>query len=210
MTTSPEPASRAPTSRQPAPRGPGRRPGGGDTRREILAAAQNEFAAKGYDGTTIRAVGSAAGVDPALVHHYFGSKDDLFLAALQIPYDPRLIVPRVVAAGTDGLGERLVEAFLSIWEDPQTRMPLLAVVRSGLATESAGNLLAEGMLRMIFTPVAQALDTPDAPLRVQLVASQMLGLVVARYVLGLEPLASLPPAEVVRLLGPTLQRYLTG
>ena len=206
MTSSPRP-----TARQPAARGPGRRPAGGaDTRRDILAAAQSEFASKGYDGTTIRAVGSAAGVDPALVHHYFGSKDDLFLAALQIPYDPRLIVPRVVAAGTDGLGERLVEAYLSIWEDPQTRMPLLAVVRSGLATESAGNLLAEGMLRMIFTPVAQALDTPDAPLRVQLVASQMLGLVVARYVLALEPLASLSPAEVVRLLGPTLQRYLTG
>jgi AcrR family transcriptional regulator len=199
-------ASRAKTS----PRGPGRRPGGGDTRHEILAAAQTEFAAKGYDGTTIRAVGAAAGVDPALVHHFFGSKDDLFLAALQIPFDPRVVIPGVVAAGADGLGVRLIETFLSIWEDPKARMPLLAVVRSGLASESAGTLLADGMLRMIFTPVAQALGTPDAQLRAQLVASQLLGLVIARYVLALEPLASLPPEEVVRLLGPTLQRCLTG
>jgi AcrR family transcriptional regulator len=197
-------------SRARASRGPGRRPGGGDTRSDILAAAQTEFAAKGYDGTTIRAVGAAAGVDPALVHHFFGSKDDLFLAALEIPFDPRVVIPGVVAAGADGLGVRLIETFLSIWEDPKARMPLLAVVRSGLASESSGNLLADGMLRMIFPPVAQALGTPDAQLRVQLVASQLLGLVVARYVLALEPLASLPPEEVVRLLGPTLQRYLTG
>jgi len=197
-------------SRAKASRGPGRRPGGADTRTDILAAAQTEFAAKGYDGTTIRAVGAAAGVDPALVHHFFGSKDDLFLAALQIPFDPRLVIPGVVAAGVDGLGGRLIETFLSIWEDPEARKPLLALVRSGLATETAGNLLADGMLRLIFTPVAQALATPDAQLRVQLVASQLLGLVVARYVLALEPLASLPPDEVVRQLAPTLQRYLTG
>jgi AcrR family transcriptional regulator len=198
------------TSPKPLSRRPGRRPGGGDTRSQILEAAQSEFAAKGYDGTTIRAVGAAAGVDPALVHHYFGSKDDLFLAALQIPFDPRVVLPALLAPGVDGLGERMVETFLSIWEDPQARMPLLAVVRSGLASETAGNLLADGMLRMIFTPVAQALGTPDAAVRVQLVASQMLGLVVARYVLALQPLASLPPAEVVRLVAPSVQRYLTG
>jgi AcrR family transcriptional regulator len=191
-------------------RGPGRRPAGGDTRADILAAAQAEFAAKGYDGTTIRAVGAAAGVDAALVHHFFGSKDDLFLAALQIPFDPRVVLPRVLAAGVDDLGVRLVQTFLSIWEDPQARMPLLALVRSGLATESAGNLLADGMLRMIFAPVTQALGTPDAAVRVQLVASQMLGLVIARYVLALEPLASLEPDDLVALIGPTLQRYLTG
>ena len=97
----------------------GRRPGGPDTRGQILAAARKSFADKGFGGTTIRAVAAEAGVDPALVHHYFGSKDDLFLAALEIPVDPRALVPAVFEAGVDGGGERLLRLFLSVWDDPR-------------------------------------------------------------------------------------------
>src|SRR4051812_30128042 len=96
-------------------RGRGRRRGGPDTRGEILAAARQSFAGKGFTGTTIRAVAADAGVDPALVHHYFGAKEDLFLAALEIPVDPRRLVPPVFDEGVAGAGERLVRVFLSVW-----------------------------------------------------------------------------------------------
>ena len=104
----------------PTKRGPGRRPGGPDTRGEILTAARDEFAARGFDGTTMRAVASSAGVDAALVHHYFGGKDDLFLAALEIPVDPRVVIPEMLRPGIDGIGERLApDVALSVWDDPE-------------------------------------------------------------------------------------------
>ena len=90
-----------------------------------------------------------AGVDPALVHHYFGTKDDLFLAALEIGIDPREIVPRVLAEGLDGAGERLVRVFLSVWDDPAKRLPLTALVRNGLSSESGQSLLRDGMVRLV-------------------------------------------------------------
>ncbi|MDP9442898.1 MAG: TetR family transcriptional regulator [Actinomycetota bacterium] len=190
--------------------GRGRRPGGADTRGQILAVARDSFARKGFDRTTIRAVAADASVDPALVHHYFGSKDDLFLAALEIPIDPRDAIPAALAPGPDGAGERLLRTFLSVWDDPQARLPLLALARSALTTEAAADLLRSGMFRMIFQPVAALLGSDDAWLRAQLVASQLSGLVMTRYVLRLEPLASLPADEVVAWVAPNLQRYLSA
>ena len=145
------------------PRGRGRRPGGPDTRGEILAAARRSFAEKGFGGTTIRAVAGEAGVDPALVHHYFGAKDDLFLAALQIPVDPRALVPTIFAPGVEGAGERLLRVFLSVWDDPHTRLPLIALVRASLVQETPESLLQQGILRMLLTPqrVSKA-DEPEA------------------------------------------------
>jgi AcrR family transcriptional regulator len=192
------------------PRGRGRRPGGPDTRRQILEAARRSFADRGFAGTTIRAVAGEAGVDPALVHHYFGAKDDLFLAALDVPVDPRVLVPPVFAAGTDGAGERLLRLFLSVWDDPQARLPLLALVRAGLVQEAPESLLEQGMLRMLLTPLRAALDPADADRRVELVVSQVVGLVVTRYLLRLEPLASMPADDLVAAVAPTLQRYLDG
>jgi AcrR family transcriptional regulator len=191
-------------------RGRGRRPGGPDTRGQILDAARKSFADKGFGATTIRAVASEASVDPALVHHYFGSKDDLFLAALQIPVDPRKLVPTVFEPGVDGAGERLLRLFLSVWDDPHTRLPLLALVRASLAEEGPETLLQQGILRMVLTPLRAALPPQEADRRVQLVLSQMVGLVVARYLLAVEPLASMPADEVVAWVAPTLQRYLDG
>ena len=188
----------------------GRRPGGPDTRGAILAAARESFAHKGFAGTTIRAVAASAGVDAALVHHYFGSKDDLFIAALEIPADPRQVVPMVFAEGVEGAGERLMRMFLSVWEDPEARLPLIALVRASLGEAGPVNLLREGVLRMIFTPLREILPGDDAEERVQLVLSQLVGLVVARYVLAVEPLASMPPEDVVAWVAPTVQRYLDG
>ena len=188
----------------------GRRPGGPDTRGAILAAARESFAHKGFAGTTIRAVAASAGVDAALVHHSFGSKDDLFIAALEIPVDPRQVVPMVFAEGVEGAGERLTRMFLSVWEDPEARLPLIALVRASLGEAGPVNLLREGVLRMIFTPLREILPGDDAEERVQLVLSQLVGLVVARYVLAVEPLASMPPEDVVAWVAPTVQRYLDG
>jgi AcrR family transcriptional regulator len=191
-------------------RGRGRRPGGPDTRGQILGAARKSFADKGFGATTIRAVAADAGVDPALVHHYFGSKDDLFLAALEIPVDPRALVPEVFAAGVPGSGERLLRLFLSVWEDPHARLPLLALLRAGLGQEGPESLLQQGILRMVLAPLRRALPPEEADRRVQLVMSQMSGLVLTRYLLALEPLASMPVEEVVAWVAPTLQRYLDG
>ena len=188
----------------------GRRPGGPDTKGEILAAARESFAHKGFTGTTIRAVAAEAGVDPALVHHYFGSKDDLFLAALEIPIDPRAVVPAVFDDGVAGAGVRLVRLFLSVWDDPTARLPLIALVRSSLVSEAPESLLQQGMLRMVLAPLRERLPVDEADRRVQLVISQMSGLVLTRYLLALEPLASMPAEEVVAWVGPTVQRYLDG
>ena len=192
------------------PRGRGRRPGGPDTRGQILTAARRSFADKGFAGTTIRGVAGDAGVDPALVHHYFGAKDDLFLAALEIPVDPRTLVPSVFDEGVEAAGERLVRLFLSVWDDPHTRLPLVALVRSSLVQEGPESLLQQGMLRMVLAPLRAVLPPDEADRRVQLVISQLAGLVVTRYLLELEPLASMPAEDLVTAVAPTLLRYLDG
>jgi AcrR family transcriptional regulator len=187
----------------------GRRPGAPDTRAAILDAARGQFAAQGFGGTTIRGIASAAGVDAALVHHYFGTKDDLFLAALDIPVDPRVIVAPVVAGGPDGAAERFLVAFLSVWDDPALRPSLLAVARA-VMDPGSHRLLSDGFLPVVIEPVGVALGLDRPELRMPLVASQVIGLILLRYVLEVEPLASMPGEQVVATYAPTLQRYLTG
>ena len=187
----------------------GRRPGAPDTRAEVLTAARASFAEKGFRGTTIRAVAASAGVDPALVHHYFGTKDDLFVAALQIPVDPREVLAPVVAAGPDGAGERLMRALLGVWDDPAVQPGLLALVRS-LISDDSGGLVRDAFIPVVVGPVLAALvaDRPDV--RIPLVASQVVGLIVARYVVALPPMAEMPAEDVVARVGPVVQHYLTG
>jgi len=188
----------------------GRRPGGPDTRGDILRAARTSFAGKGFDRTTIRGVAGEAGVDPALVHHYFGSKDDLFLAALEIPIDPRLLIPQVFGPGLDGVGERLVRTFLGVWDQPSNRLGLVALVRTAFVADEAAELLRDGMARMVLGAVVPLLKGERTEVRAQLVTSQLMGLIVGRYVMRIQPLASLPAEELVAWVAPTLQRYLTG
>ena len=187
----------------------GRRPGAPDTRAAILAAAREQFAAAGYAGTTIRAVAAAAGVDAALVHHYFGTKDDLFLAALEVRVDPRVAMVPVLEGGVDGAGERLLRVFLSVWDDEESRLPLLGLLR-GIVEPTGQQLVRDGFLRMVLGPVGQGLGLDDADRRMTLVASQLVGIVVLRYLLRVEPLASMPADLVVATYAPTLQRYLAG
>jgi AcrR family transcriptional regulator len=187
----------------------GRRPGAPDTKAEVLTAARTSFAEKGFRGTTIRAVAASAGVDPALVHHYFGTKDDLFLAALQMPVDPRELMAPVVAEGPDGAGERLLRVFLSVWDDPDTQVQLLAVVRSVLSADGT-TLLKDGFIPVVVGPVLAQLVKDRPEVRIPLVASQVVGLIVTRYVVALPPMADMPAEDVVARMGPVLQHYLTG
>ena len=187
----------------------GRRPGAPDTRAAILAAARERFASVGYGPTSVRTIAAEAGVDPALVHHYFGSKRDLFVAALALPVDPREVLAPVVAAGADGAGERLLATLLGVWDDEERRLPMLAFARSVLDV-SGQHLLQDGFLTVVIGPVLVDLGLDDVDRRLPFVASQLGGLILVRYVLELEPLASMPAADVVSVVGPTIQRYLTG
>ncbi|MDP9434742.1 MAG: TetR family transcriptional regulator [Actinomycetota bacterium] len=187
----------------------GRRPGESGTREAILREARVSFAREGYRRTTVRGVAGAAGVDPALVHHFFGSKDGLFVAAMELPVDPRAVLPALLAEGLDGLGERLALAFLGVWDASPQQAPLLNLLRSAVEHEAAAHMLRDFLTSVVLATLREALPGPDAPLRASLVAAHMLGVAVARYVLHLEPLASADAATVARQVGPALQRYLT-
>jgi AcrR family transcriptional regulator len=193
-----------------APRRRGRRPIGEDRRGDILAAAREEFASKGFDGTTLRGIARVAGVDARLVHHYFDGKDAVFTAAFEIPVRPQDVIEPVLAAGADGIGERLIRLFLSVWDNPPGRQRIVALLSASLTSEAGARMLREFVTREVFGRIVARLGTDDAELRASLAASQMMGLVVARYVVAVEPLASLPPEDVVAFVGPTLQKYLNG
>jgi AcrR family transcriptional regulator len=176
----------------------------------LLLAAREEFAAKGYDGATVRGIAGRAGVDPALVHHYFGTKEALFTNAMQFPVEPAKLIPEILADGVDQAGERLVRTLLRIWGNPATREPALALVRSAVTHEAAASMLRQFVSRALVRRVAAELDLPEAQLRVSLIASHIVGLALLRYVIRVEPLAGASDDDVVALVAPVLQRYLTG
>ncbi|MEU0398086.1 TetR family transcriptional regulator [Streptomyces sp. NPDC006208] len=175
----------------------------------ILDAARTEFAERGYDKTTMRGIAKAAGVDAALVHHYFGTKDDVFAAAIEVSFEPTLVVPQILGQGKEGIGERLARFFIGVWENPETRAPLLAIIRSALTHEAAAKVLRGFVLRRLLERVAAELDVPDPRFRAELAASHMVGIAILRYLIEVEPLASADPEEIVAMVAPTLQRYLT-
>jgi AcrR family transcriptional regulator len=186
----------------------GRRPGAGGTRETILAAARSHFSAAGYEGGTVRGIAAEAGVDPSLVLHYFGSKEGVFRAAMDFPVDPAEFIPRLLAPGLDGLGERLARFFLETWDSP-AGSPLLGLIRSVVGSERASAMLREFISREVLGRIAEALDLDEPQLRASLAGSQLIGLAMLRYVVRLEPLASAPPQQVATWVAPAIQRYLT-
>jgi len=187
----------------------GRRPAGSSSREAILSAARQALGRYGYDGTTVRGIAADAGVDPALVHHFFGTKQGLFVAAMDFPVDPSTVLPALLAPGVEGLGERLVRFFLSVWEAGD-RSPFLALIRGAVSHEESAALLREFVTREVLGRVAAAVNESQPQLRATLVGSQLVGLAMARYVIKLEPLASADPETVVAAVAPTVQRYLAG
>lgn len=192
----------------------GRRPGRQDTRGGIVAAAREVFAERGYDGASIRQIAASAGVDPALVHHYFGTKEQLFLAVVQPPVNPADLVPRIVAGDPAKLGERLVTTFISMFESPVTAPAFEALLRGAFANRLSGKLIREffavQIIRRVVRELDAVIDAAELPLRANLAASQLLGLAATRYILKFEPIATVPRETVIAAVAPTLQRYLTG
>ncbi len=188
----------------------GRRPGQSGSRERILDAARHLFAERGYDGASIRQIAADAGTDPALVHHYYGSKERLFVAAVRIPIEPQRIPTLLVDGPPSEAGARVATLFFELWEDPVQRRALMGVLRSAVSDPGAAALIREIIIEQMLGPIVSRLDLADPELRITLLASQIVGLAVARYIIAVEPLASAPPGRLIPALAPTFQRYLDG
>jgi AcrR family transcriptional regulator len=189
-------------------RRPGRPPGESDTRTAILTAARSLFAELGYDRASIRAIARRAGVDAALVHHYYGTKDELLAAAVRLPFEPATLVLAALA-DPDRAGEVLARQFFALWESATIRDHMLALARAALTHPVATEALRSMITRQSLEPIVAGLELPNAPLRAELVGTHLFGLAMGRYGLGLEPLASTDIDTIAAAVGPTLQRYLT-
>ncbi|MGS0561455.1 TetR/AcrR family transcriptional regulator [Microbacterium aurugineum] len=193
---------------QKSPRRRGRPRGASNSRARILAAAVDDFAEKGYDGATVRSIAARAGVDSALVHHYFGTKADLFAEAVGIPLRPDIDVPRILDGSRDEAGVRLVRYVLEAFEAPEVRRRGVMLIRAAVGSRLTTPLLAGFLSRELLSRVSRSLGTDDADLRAALVASQIAGMLIARYVLRLPALAGASVDDLVGRVGPTVQRYL--
>jgi AcrR family transcriptional regulator len=189
---------------------PGRPPGASDTRDRILVSARELFARNGIGNTSIRSIAALAGVDAALVHHYFGTKQQLFTAAIQIPIDPMQVIGPLRDVPVGELGFVLPSLLLPLW-DSELGSGIIATMRSLLAGSDVG-LIRSFLQEVITAEIGPRVDDPpgSGAIRIQFVASQLVGVVMARYILELEPFKSLPVAQIAETIGPTLQRYLTG
>lgn len=188
----------------------GRRPGTSGSKETILVAARAAFAAGGYEGTSVRAVARAADVDPALVHHFYGTKHELFLAALQLPGDFTEALPALLNGDVERLGERLVQFFLGLVDTEETRGPLLTLIQAAMTNQQAAELLRVFVTEQIISRIVAVLDVPAPQLRATLVGSQLVGLAVLRHVVRVPPLATAEATAVIAAVAPTVQRYLTG
>jgi AcrR family transcriptional regulator len=188
----------------------GRRPGPSGTREAIAAAARRRFADLGYDRTSLRAVADDAGVDPALVSHFFGSKQQLFLEVIELPFEPQAILPTILDGDPDSAGERLARFVLAALDQPDAGRRFTGMIRAATSEPSAARLLRELVVSRLLGPIADGLGAEDAPLRAALVGSQIVGLVMARRIVGIEALAAADVDAVAAAVAPTLQRYLTG
>ena len=186
----------------------GRRPGKPDPRTELLEAARTEFAATGYSGASIRGIARSAEVDPSLVLHYFDSKEELFTESLALPINPASMVRPVLADLYPGVGEELIRMMLTAWDSELALEPMKAVIRSIIADSDVDSTIVEFARSTILAAFADALDGPDAELRGLLAASHVVGIIVARYLVEVEPLASASIDDIATRVGPVIERYL--
>lgn len=188
---------------------PGRRPGAPDTRTEILEAARSVFAANGYDRATIRAIAAEAGVDPAMIHHFFGTKEQLFVATVDLPPTFLDSVRERFAGDRDGLGERLATFFFTVWENETTRDSLLGILRAAMGGEDrAAETFREFLTTALIDQIAPHIQGENPRLRALLMASQLVGISMTRYVVGLEPIATADVDEIIALVAPRVQSYI--
>ena len=204
-----------------APRRAGRRAGETRTREAILDAALRSFAARGYDGTTIRGIAADAGVNPALVHHFYGTKEGLFAATMKLPVLPSDLLSLAFSAARDRfgddfeahLGEVMVGTMLRAWDVPEVRTAFLGLLRTAATTDQGLAMLREFITSTILASLIRAAgpgESAEGRYRAALVGSQVVGLGFTRYLLRLEPIASASTEDLVAAIGPAVQRYLTG
>ncbi|MFD0200763.1 MULTISPECIES: TetR/AcrR family transcriptional regulator [Saccharothrix] len=199
-----------PGSDQTEPKRRGRRAGGEDTKAALLTAAREVFVERGYEGATVRSIAARAGVDAAMVNHWFGGKEGLFAkAVLQVPVDPNELVERLLDGPDEEIGERIVRNFIGIW-DPIGGGQFAAMVRSVTAQSQVADVLRGFFVQTLIKRVVMHLGVSDPELRATLVASQIFGMGMVRYVVRFEPFASADVETMVKAIAPNLQRYLTG
>lgn len=187
---------------------PGRRPGPTETRESILTAARTLFGERGYDGATIRAIAGEAGVDPALVHHFYGSKEQVFVAAMRVPFNPADAISIIVDGPREQIAERMMRFFIGVWREPDSRAAFLGLMRSAMTNEEVAAMVRQFLRKAVLGRVTEALGVP--PLRAEAAMSHLIGLVLMRFVLRLEPLATAEEEELIRLVAPSVQRYFDG
>jgi AcrR family transcriptional regulator len=195
---------------RPAGGGRGRRPAGSDSREEIITAARRQFGELGYRRASMRGIAAEAGVDPRLILHFFGSKQELFVAVVDVPFDPQTTFERVLAAGAVGLGRRLAEVVLGVLESPEGRRTLTGLIRAAASEEAAASMVRDLVARRMLLPLASRVGGDRPEFRAALVASQVVGLTMARYVVGVPPLVEATHDELVAALAPVFDHYLTG
>ncbi|OBF02139.1 TetR family transcriptional regulator [Mycobacterium sp. 852002-10029_SCH5224772] len=187
----------------------GRRPGNPDTRNDIVATARRLFANSGYDKTSVRDIAAGAGVDPALIRHYFGSKAELFRSTMGWPFDPAEISARIAGGDREELGARLTRVFFEAWEQPDSRASLLAILRGAATHDESAALVRQFIAGQLYPELAKLLTGADTELRVDLAMGQLLGIAYLRHVLQVEPIASASVAELIARVTPIVAAHLT-
>ncbi|MGZ4613604.1 MAG: TetR/AcrR family transcriptional regulator [Kineosporiaceae bacterium] len=197
--------------------GRGRRPTGADTREAIMAAARRQFAEVGYRRASMRAIAAEAGVDPRLILHFFGSKQELFVAVVEFPFEPAEVFDRLLATppdargpGVPSMGRRFAEFVLSILEDPRARGTMTGLLRAAASEEEAAAMVRDLIATRMLLPFAKRVGRDRPEFRAALVASSIVGIVMARHVVAVPPMAEASAAEIVDAIAPVLDHYLTG
>jgi AcrR family transcriptional regulator len=190
--------------------GRGRRPAGSGTREAIAAAARRQFGDVGYQRASLRSIAGEAGVDPRLVLHFFGSKQQLFASVVELPFDPATAFDAILGPGEQGLGRRVAEFVLAVLDSPEGRRTITGLIRAAASEEEAAATIREMVARRLLLPLAARVGRERPELRASLVASQIVGLAMARHVVGLTALATASHAELVAALAPVFDHYLTG
>jgi len=186
----------------------GRRPGAPDTRDAILAVARRRFAIRGYDATSLRDIATAAKVDPALVIHYFGTKEGLFVAATGLPDGLSVLFENLAPLPLHDFAAALVRAYLQLIDSEGSRNAILALVRSAVSNDKAAAMLREFLTAQLLPVIGRFTPHPDAQLRASLVTAQLIGIATQRHVIRLEPLVKATPDEIVALAAPAIEQYL--
>ena len=188
----------------------GRRPGTTSTRAAIVAEARRQFGDVGYRRTSLRSIAQAVDIDPRMISHFFGSKQQLFSATVELPFDPEVAFAHIFAGGVEGIGERLAEFILTFLADPIGQRTITGVTRAAVSEPEAAAIVRDVLTERLLTPLAQRVSQDRAELRASLIGTQIVGLVMGRYIVGLEPIIQATQADLVQALAPVLEHYLTG